>query len=113
MEDRRVNYLLLASGEVRQVRLLAGSTVFVACGHLAWRDPPAWYAETLVADCRRLGPEETCVIERSGWVEMSARGRTQVVIVAPQRRRLWRRLVTCLWRLFRQGSGVRKLALPD
>ena len=92
MDDRPTVPLTLATGELRQIRLSAGSEILVVSGQLAWRDAPQWLAERLVANTRLLGPEEVQRAERSGWVEVSARSEVQAVIIGPASVASWSRL---------------------
>ncbi|WP_300453968.1 hypothetical protein [Accumulibacter sp.] len=100
MDDRPTIPLTLASGEVRQILLTAGSAILVISGQLAWRDAPQWLAESLVANTCLLGPEEVQRANRSGWVELSARSKVQAVIIRPTSVAPWLRLRLWLERLF-------------
>ncbi|MBL8398930.1 MAG: hypothetical protein JNL84_12450 [Candidatus Accumulibacter sp.] len=83
MDDRPNIPITLASGEVRQIQLPAGSELLIVSGQLVWRDPPQWLAEQLLTSTRLLGPEEVQRAERSGWVELSAKCKVQAVIIGP------------------------------
>lgn len=105
MEDRRTIPLSLGAGETRRLLLEAGSTVLVLSGQLVWRDPPAWVAESIIANAQLLGSEEARVVERSGWVEFSARRTVLAVIIAPDAVAFWSQVGCCLARLFARGEG--------
>jgi len=104
MEDRPSISLALASGEVRQILLKAGSRLLVVSGQLAWRDSPRWLAEQMVANTRLLGPEDVQLAEQSGWVELSARSTVQAVIIGPASVAGWSRLRCWLERRLAQGA---------
>ena len=95
--------LSLVGGQVQRVLVEAGSSVVVVDGALTVRFPFAWLAERCMAQQLQVTAEQVYRFDEGGWVELVAHAAVEVVILPPEGRRRWQRLLRIL-SLAREGQ---------
>jgi hypothetical protein len=68
----------LQAGQSLRVAVDAGFTLFVAQGSVRVTSPPAWFGEAVFSTKTMLEEGEAHVVERGGWIEVSAMSAAQV-----------------------------------
>jgi hypothetical protein len=69
----------LQAGQTLRVAVDPGFTMLVAQGSVRVCSPPAWFGETMFSTRTLLNEGEAHVIERGGWIEVSALSAAQVL----------------------------------
>jgi hypothetical protein len=68
----------LQPGQMLRVAVDAGFTLLVTQGCVNVVSPPTWFGETVFSEKATLHDGETHVVERGGWIEVSALSVAQV-----------------------------------
>ena len=68
----------LQPGQSLRVAVDPGFTMLVAQGSVRVCSPPAWFGETMFSARTMLNAGEAHVVERGGWIEVSALSAAQV-----------------------------------
>lgn len=106
MENTITTRLVLGRGAGRVLPLARGATLFVVRGRVRLRLPPAWPAEHLLVPEAVLDCETARVIECAGGIEVLALAGAELLVIAPARTSLWRRLAGWLGRDAAPGRAI-------
>jgi hypothetical protein len=68
----------LQAGQTLRVSVDPGSTLVVTQGSVHVASPPTWFGETMFTMKTMLHEGEAHVVERGGWIEVSAQSAAQV-----------------------------------
>lgn len=96
MEDRRTLYLVVGTGERRQLLLDAGSMVLVTAGEVSVGQTVDWLNGQPVRVAQRLVSEEVWVADAGGWIDIVGSRAAQLAIIPPDSISFWRKVGGCL-----------------